>query len=181
MTRPLHVVLTGSEGTGKTALARALAERYRTICVPEAARIRAETKGEPLNSEDVEWIARRHIEDAEAAASRAPGMLLLDTDLVSTVVYALHYYGGCPDWILREARARRGDLYLLHHPDVPWVADGVRDRGDSRETMHASFVETLASLHARVVEMRGSWSEREGRAVAAIDALLSESQRPPAP
>ena len=54
--------------------------------------------------------------------------VVLDTDLLSTTVYAEHYYGACPEWIKRAARARMGSLYLLCEPDLPWSPDGVRDR-----------------------------------------------------
>ena len=40
----LRIVLTGGECTGKTALARALAERHDTVWVPEAAREAAAAK-----------------------------------------------------------------------------------------------------------------------------------------
>ena len=48
--------------------------------------------------------------------------MLLDTDLVSTVVYSRHYYGDCPAWIEAAAVRRLADLYLLHDIDVPWTA-----------------------------------------------------------
>lgn len=176
--RVRHVVMTGSECTGKTRLAEALARRYRTIWTPEAARVRGEAKAEPLGFEDVEWIARRHIAAADAAVGRVRDLLVLDTDLVSTLAYSRHYYGRCPGWIARDAGARLADLYLLHHPDVPWIADVARDRPQQREEIHELFVETLASLGARVVDIRGDWPEREERAARAIDALLAGTRIP---
>jgi nicotinamide riboside kinase len=168
-------VTTGSECTGKTTVAQAQARRHGTLWTPEAARVRAETKGVPLGFEDVEVIARGHIAAVEAAAGRVRELLLLDTDLVSTLVYSRHYYGRCPELIAREAQARLGDLYLLHHPDVPWVPDLARDRPAQREEIHALFVETLRALGARVADVRGGWPEREERAARAIDALLAEA------
>jgi NadR type nicotinamide-nucleotide adenylyltransferase len=167
--------MTGSECTGKTTLAQALARRHGTLWIPEAARVHAEGKPGPLGLEDVEAIARRHMEAADAAAGRVSDLLILDTDLVSTLVYSRHYYGRCPAWIAREAEARLADLYLLHHPDVPWIADPARDRPAQREEVHALFVETLAALGARVVDVLGSRPAREARAARAIDALLAEA------
>ena len=97
-------------------------------------------------------------------------VLIKDTDLVSTVVYARHYYGSCPAWIERAARERLGDLYLLLHPDVPWVADGLqRDRPATRGELHRLFAEALAALGAPVVDITGGWPARLARAVAAIE------------
>ena len=77
-------------------------------------------------------------------------VVVKDTDLVSTVVYASHYYGSCPAWIERAARERLGDLYLLLHPDVPWVADGLqRDRPADRARLHQLFRERLRPRRAR--------------------------------
>src|SRR5262245_18220821 len=62
-------------------------------------------------------------------------LVIQDTDLLSTVVYCRHYFGRCPEWIEEAALARRPDLYLLCETDVPWIADGVRDRGHLRQEM----------------------------------------------
>lgn len=171
------VVVTGSECTGKTTLAASLARRYRTVWVPEFARVyldaKAASTGLPLDASDVEPIARGQIAAEDHQIAEARGLLVLDTDLVSTVVYARHYYGSCPPWIEAAARARLGDLYLLCDVDVPWVADAQRDRPHLRSHMHGSFSATLASLGARVVLIRGSWADRQAAAIAAVDALVA--------
>ena len=100
-------------------------------------------------------------------------MVILDTDLFSTFIYACHYYGSCPEWIERAARERRGDLYLLLDVDAPWTPDPQRDRGERREEMHALFRDALEAAGARVVVIRGGWEERRLRAIEAIDAFLA--------
>ena len=95
---------------------------------------RALAKAGLLGPEDVAPIARAHVAAADAAlreaARRERPAVFFDQDLLSTVVYARHYYGDCPPWIERLAAERLGDLYLLCRPDLPWTADGVRDRAD---------------------------------------------------
>ena len=171
-----RVVVTGSEGTGKTTLAGDLARQFGTVCVAEYAREyldrKVATTGLPLDERDVEPIARGQIAAEDRGAATAKGLLVLDTDLVSTTVYARHYYGACPAWIDQAARDRRGDLYLLCDIDVPWVADSVRDRPHHREHIHALFVEALNTLGAPYVLIRGSWAARLTTAVAAVSEVL---------
>jgi NadR type nicotinamide-nucleotide adenylyltransferase len=175
----VRVVVSGSECTGKTTLARDLALRHRTVFSPEFAREYLERKGAPLIAADVEPIAHGQRAGEDQALRLARRVLFLDTDLLSTVLYARHYYGSCPAWIEAEARARRGELYLLGHPDVPWVEDGLqRDRGQRREEMHELFARGLRDLGAPVVDVRGPWRERWATATAAVDALLAEGTAP---
>lgn len=160
----MRVCLTGPECTGKTVLAQRLADWLHTGWVPEASRIYAERKAAPLTSADVGPIAQEHITLADAGALRArargAGVLVLDTDLLSTVVYARHYYGAAPRWVERAERERRADLYLLCDVDVPWIADGVRDRPERREEMFALFERALVRRRARCVRVRGGWEAR---------------------
>ena len=170
--RLLRVCVTGPESTGKTTLARRLAEHAGTEWVPESSRAYAERVGRPLRASDVDPIAREHIARADAGAAlervRAARLLVLDTDLLSTVLYARHYYGRCPRWIERAEHARRADLYLLCDIDVAWVDDGVRDRPSDRPAMFDLFARALARRNVPVVVVRGEWTARGHLATSAL-------------
>ncbi|MDQ6612559.1 MAG: ATP-binding protein, partial [Gemmatimonadota bacterium] len=94
-------------------------------------------------------------------------------DLLSTVAYCNHYFGQCPAWIEETAIERRPALYLLADIDVPWTADGIRDRGDKRELMHELFVQTLTRLQAPFQIVSGVGDPRMSCAVDLVDALLA--------
>lgn len=167
-----RVVLTGSESTGKTLLARELAEYYGAELAPEFVREFALAAGRDIRFDDTEQIARSQIAIEDEHAALASQLLIQDTDLLSTMVYSRHYFGACVPWIQKAARDRRPDLYLLMDIDVPWVRDGVRDRETRREEMQQLFRDAVAasgSLHAVI---RGSWARRSELAREAIDAML---------
>jgi nicotinamide riboside kinase len=178
--RPGRVVLIGPESTGKTWLAAELAARYGVPWSPEYAREYVGAVRRALGYEDVDPIGRgqKAGEDGarvRAADARAP-LVVHDTDLVSTAVYSRHYYGDCPEWIEREGGERLADLYLLHHVDVGWVADGnQREQPERRDELFARFRDTLVALGARTADVRGGWADRRQRAIASVDDLLRTS------
>jgi NadR type nicotinamide-nucleotide adenylyltransferase len=171
----VRVCVTGPECTGKTSLARRLAEWVDTTWVPEASRLYAERCGAALTAADVGPIAREHITLADAAAEQAralgAGLIVLDTDLLSTVVYARHYYGTAPRWVERAERARRADLYLLCDVDIPWLPDGIRDRPERREAMFDLFRRALVRRRATWVEIRGDRAARWDLARRAVEQI----------
>jgi NadR type nicotinamide-nucleotide adenylyltransferase len=166
-----RVVLTGSESVGKTTLAGELAAHYGVEAVPEFVRDYAAKKGSPLDFRDHGPIAFGQTAREDEYLARADSLLLLDTDLLSTVVYCHHYFGRCPAFIEQAAIARRPALYLLLDIDVPWVADDVRDRGDRRADVQQLFEQTLVRLDAPFVRISGDWPARFAQATDAIDAL----------
>lgn len=170
-----RVVLTGSECTGKTTLARLLAHHYRVHWVPEQSRHYAEQVARTLTPADVEPIARAQLAAEEsaltAAAHSGESVLILDTDLVSTVVYARHYYGHCPEWVSAAAASRLADLYLLCDIDIPWTADAVRDRPHARMKIHAAFRDILREFGARNCTVSGFGDVRLASALHCIASV----------
>lgn len=170
----IKVVVTGSESTGKTELAHRLGEHFSAPVAEEFVRDYAAQRAGRLGFADHGPIANGQMASEDAAIARAKDLVVLDTDLVSTVVYCDHYFGRCPQWIEDEARNRAAQLYLLVKPDIPWVADGVRDRGERRDEMHALFQSKLESLGLRYVEIGGERNERLDRAIRSIESVTFE-------
>jgi HTH-type transcriptional regulator, transcriptional repressor of NAD biosynthesis genes len=165
-----RVCLIGPESTGKTELAQKLAKHFRAPWTREFARQYAEERENQLTYDDVEPIARGQIACLEASSSR---LVIHDTDLVSTVVYARHYYGRCPEWVVNDAGRRRADLYLLMDTDVAWIADAARDTGgEGRNDLFNQFRAALDEFGARWVIISGDWDERFRSAVAVIEEHL---------
>jgi NadR type nicotinamide-nucleotide adenylyltransferase len=163
-----RICLIGPECTGKSTLAQRLAEHFGVPWVPEFAREHALERGNLLTFDDVELIARGQMANEDRFSSAR----ILDTDLISTVVYSRHYYGRVPDWVAEEARRRRADLYLLMDTDVPWQSDSARDRGgEGREDLFDEFRRALDEFETRWTVISGKSDERFQNAVSEI-ALL---------
>lgn len=161
----MRICLIGPECTGKTSLAARAERELGATFVREYAREYAETQGRVLTEADVEPIARGAIANLDAASG---DLIVLDTDLIATVVYARHYYGACPQWIEEEARRRRADLYLLLDTDLEWTSDSVRDAGgDTREDLFDAFRAALDELETKWEIVSGGYEERWQRLRAA--------------
>ena len=163
-----RICLTGPESTGKSELARRAERELGATWVREYAREYAERVDRELTADDVEPIARGEIANLDRATGTT---IVLDTDLLSTVVYARYYYGACPAWIEEEARRRRADLYLLLDTDIPWQPDAVRDAGgDAREDLFDAFRAALDEFETRWQIVSGDGEARWNQLRAAVAA-----------
>jgi NadR type nicotinamide-nucleotide adenylyltransferase len=170
---PKRICLIGPESTGKTELAEFLAQHFDAPWSAEFAREYAEAHAE-LTADDVEPIARGESALLDRAIAAAREVVIHDTDLLSTVVYARHYYGACPAWIETEARARRADYYLLLDTDIEWIADAARDAGgDAREDLFDAFRAALDEFECEWTIVSGERDARERTAVALVLAYAA--------
>jgi NadR type nicotinamide-nucleotide adenylyltransferase len=170
-TEVIRVVVTGSECTGKTTLARELAAAYGVECVPEYIRTFVKRIGGRPQFSDHGPIARGQKALEDEYRARARDLLFHDTDLLSTVAYCRAYFDRCPEWIEAAAIDRKASLYFLCDIDVPWQADGLRDRPERRQEMHALFESVLKEAGAKHVTLRGSLATRLAEGCRHVDAL----------
>lgn len=170
----IKVCFYGAESTGKSTMARQMAEYFNTNFVPEVAR-------ELVSSNDfsVEGIIK--IGNAQTARiasleKLANSVLICDTDLITTQIYSKHYLGIVPEVLYELESLIRYDRYFLFDIDVPWVADGLRDLQNQREQMHSIFKNELEIRKIDYVLVRGNWDARYQIVVSEINRLLRESK-----
>lgn len=163
-----RICVFGPESVGKTTLARRLAEHLDTVCVPEYARTYLEQRGGELQEHDLVAIARGQKALEDSLARQANKFLVMDTDALSTTLWAKKLYGRCDPTIEQLARARFADLYLLCDVDVPWVKEVVRYLPEGRTEFFDQFETELRQRQLAYHVIRGSWEERWKVAIEAV-------------
>lgn len=124
------VGIIGPESTGKSSLARYLANRYQGILVPEYAREYVERKGTTdVTYDELCEIAKHQIEELELIANSQQPTAFFDTELIVTKVWFDYAFGRVPEWLNEAIRRFPMDVYLLTKPDLPWVPDPARSNG----------------------------------------------------
>ena len=135
------VGIIGPESTGKSTLARELAEQFKGTYVPEYAREYVERKGrKELTYDEVCEIAREQIKSISEA-----GFYFFDTELIVTKVWFEYAFGKVPEWLSEAIKTYPMDLYLLTYPDIPWVPDPARYNGSQamREELFDRYEEEV--------------------------------------
>lgn len=170
------VVIAGPESTGKTTLARRLAEYFGTVFVEEYGRAYCEKFGNDCDALDLCHIAAGQLLlEEQALEVTSPKLLICDTDVLVTQTYAELYLGKSPEVIADMARRQSYDLHLLLSPDVPWSGDAIRLFEDRREWHFNRLKELLEEQHRSFVVISGSYDERFERSVLLIRNLLREN------
>ena len=160
-----RIVLVGSESTGKTTLAQALAKRWNTTWVPEYGRDYTEEK--VANGTNADWstddfvaIADRQQQLEDHLALQSGPIMVCDTDAFATAIWHERYQGQRSPVVEAIASRRRYTLYILAGLDVPWVKDNIRDGLKVRTWMHERFITELKARPEPWFEVRGSVDER---------------------
>lgn len=165
------VAIVGPECTGKTSLAQALANHYKTEWVPEYARGYLEKLVRSYEQYDLLTIAQGQMRIEDEFARDANRVLICDTNLLVVKVWSEFKYQTCDPWIVKEMATRTYDLHLLMQTDVAWQADPQREHPDKRDELYAIYKRELDTRNAPYREISGTESERLQRSIQAIDSL----------
>jgi HTH-type transcriptional repressor of NAD biosynthesis genes len=179
-----RVVLIGAESTGKTTLARLLAERFETCWVPEYGREHWERKVQGLTMDDPppSWSHEEFVHIAGEQQSRenklartANRVLFCDTNAFATGTWHERYYGCRDERVDAIGSNDKAHLYFLTAPDVPFVQDGFRDGEHIRHWMHDRFLDQLANGSVPWVLLKGDYVERLEAASRAVETLVENA------
>ena len=168
------IVLTGPESVGKTVLAEKLAKHYNTVWVPEYAREYCEIHGNKnLTPLDFAHIAGGQLLREDEMAEHANDLLICDTDLITTEIWAHYFLDKCPEWIQNINKTRHYDLFLLLAPDIPWVGDDMRDFNDARAEFFQLLHNLLKERGVPFEIISGDFNKRFRQATRHVDQLVN--------
>lgn len=171
----IKIALFGPESTGKTTLARQLAEYYKTEWVPEFARDYLQEKWNKTqdicNIDDMLPIAYGQTKSENEHLLLANKYLFCDTNLMVTKVFSEVYYDYCDPLLNQAALEHEYDLFFLTDIDVPWEKDDLRDKAEGRESVFAVFKQSLINNNKPFITLSGDKDLRLNKAISIIDDL----------
>jgi len=176
-----RVCVVGAESTGTTTLAQELADRYKTVWVPEYGREYCEklaAAGVDLwsyrwNSTEFTHIARAQVELDRKMAREANRLLISDTDAFATSIWHERYMRSRSSEVDAIAVSHPPSLYLLTDCDIPFVQDGLRDGETIRKWMTDRFEDKLDQQRVPWMKVSGSRAQRLDSAIQRIEPLLA--------
>jgi nicotinamide riboside kinase len=182
------IALVGAESTGKSTLARELADALRAdgcgvAHLDEYLRTFCDERGRTPHQDEQAAIAReqtRRIAAARNARWPPVEVVVADTTALMTAVYSEWVFGDRSLYAQALADHRQADLTLLMALDLPWVADGLqRDGPQVQQPVDALLRGALLGAGIGFSVIAGQGPQRLLNARAAWVGLQRQAQSPP--
>ena len=167
-----RIVILGPESTGKTTLAKNLAQYYSSTYVEEYGRTYCETIKEAklFDKDDFYNIAIKHSDDVLNAHDK---LIFVDTEALTTKIFGEMYLNDYHDERIDEIiKHQHYDLYLVMDIDVPWINDGTRDFPNDRDKHLNRITKGLDELNQKYILISGNYEERFNKARSICDTYI---------
>lgn len=165
---PLFVI-TGPESSGKTTLAEMLATIHGIPFIPECARQYLVDR--PIYAESDVYRIAMHQYHAVHEHQPSP-VRVADTDVLTCIIWLEYRFGHVADWLVRLWLTHLPDAYLLCKPDIPWVADPLRENPFDRAFLFEKYLEKIQSSGTNYHIISGDYSSRTHTANLAIQKYV---------
>lgn len=152
-------VFLGGESTGKSTLAKLVAERMNEPYAPEYGRELWEQKDGKLTYEDMLHLGQTQIEREDSLALNSTGWLLCDTSPLTTTFYSQALFGKVSTE-LEYLSNRQYEITFLCAPDFEFVQDGTRQDAEFRQRQHEWYIKTLNDRGIKFTELIGPIEHR---------------------
>ncbi len=168
----IKVVFLGAMSTGKSTITEALARRYHTTFASEYGRFywTEHQVDRRIGLEDFNNIATGHIRLEEQAFLRSDKYCFVDTNAITTYMFALDYHSKAPELLTRLAleNAFRYDLFFLCEDDIPYDDTWDRSGDQKRHIFHKQIIADLKQRNIPYISLKGTLEER----IKKVDRIL---------
>ena len=166
-----RIIISGPESTGKSTLAKQLADYYKTDFLPEYARTYIENLNRPYNYNDLVKIAKMQIKLEKKFFKKAHDFLFIDTGLIITKIWFQEVYKKYPAWLDKEIVNFLPELYLLCNYDLSWENDLVRENGSNerRKYLMNMYIQEIESHGVKYYIISGQGKKRLQKAINCIN------------
>lgn len=158
MKNRLKIAITGPESSGKTTIAKLLAEELNACYIPEFAREYLENLDRNYAIKDLDEIAQGQVDRWKDAPKDKS--LICDTELIVVRIWSEFKYSKVSDKILELLDKQRFDIYFLCKPDIPWEPDVLRESPDDRELLFELYVKELSYRNLPFTILSGTLDKR---------------------
>jgi len=172
-------VFLGAMSTGKSTIAEALAMRYNTTFVREYGRDYWDEHqvDRRLSLEAFNEIATGHIEREEMAFLSADRYCFIDTNAITTYMFALDYHDAATELLTQLAleNASRYDLFFLCEDDIPYDDTWDRSGNQKRHIFQKQIVADLEARRIPYISLKGDLETRMKRVDEVLNKFLPYS------
>ncbi len=172
------MAITGPESTGKSELARSLAERYDSLWVPEYSREYLAGLDRKYYYGDILEIAKGQFVREQEATAKANKIIFIDTEFIVNKIWCEDKFGKCHAWINEMISEHVYDLYLLCNTDIPWSPDPLRENPGDRDRLFDLYMDELKTRGLPFHVIKGTGPERKEMAARIVSAEFEKYQKP---
>ncbi len=163
-------ILTGPECTGKTTLAKRLAQDFKTIWNPEFVRTYLDkrfkyTQNYKIYHYELSNIVSGQVISEYHLAKQASKLLVCDTNILSNLVYIKYYFKILPTWLAELFSSNNRGFYILLSPTIPFEKDPQREDEQNREILFKIFKKTLETYKLPFIVIHDSEKEKRYKKV----------------
>lgn len=175
------IAIVGTESTGKTTLAKRLAEHYKTEWCPEVGRELIKNSNK-FSINDLKIVGIEHAKNIIKYTRLANKVLFIDTELNITKSYAKFMFNKNISFDPWVEKANSIDLYLYLDKEAPYYDDGTRLSEKDRDILdesHINFFKDKKNVQYLpwLTQINGDTEKYEERfryAIKIIDSFISK-------
>lgn len=161
----IRIAFAGPESSGKSTLAAWLSAHYALPLALEYARTYLE-KAPNYQISDLTKIAEGQL------ALWPDGNLVADTELHVIQIWSQEKYQQVDPLILDALQLQKFDHYFLCAPDIPWVADPLRENPTDRDRLFALYQQEMRAYNRPFTILSGDLKTRQELIKITISSLL---------